>query len=65
MRILQSGGAEMKDLIVGLAVGAVAGMIVAATPKAQKMIGEAKQKIADKAEKMNSEGCGCGCGMNE
>ncbi len=55
----------MKDLIVGLAVGAVAGMIVAATPKAQKMIGEAKQKIADKAEKMNSESCGCGCGMNE
>lgn len=55
----------MKDLMIGLAVGAIAGMVVAATPKAQKLIGEAKQKVAEKAEQMKSDGCGCGCGMNE
>ena len=48
-----------------LAVGAIAGMAVAATPKAQKLIGEAKRKVAEKAGQMKSDGCGCGCGMNE
>lgn len=55
----------MKDLMIGLAVGAIAGMAVAATAKAQKLIGEAKRKVAEKAGQMKSDGCGCGCGMNE
>ena len=55
----------MKDLMIGLAVGAIAGMAVAATPKAQKLIGEEKRKVAEKAGQMKSDGCGCGCGMNE
>ena len=63
--LVQMGGAKMKDLMIGLAVGAIAGMAVAATPKAQKLIGEAKRKVAEKAGQMKSDGCGCGCGMNE
>lgn len=55
----------MKEFFVGLAAGALAGMAIAVTPKAQKLIREAKTKLCEKANELGSKGCGCGCGSGE
>lgn len=43
----------MKDIFVGIAIGAVAGAMIASNPKAQQAIDGIKNK---------AKSCSCGCG---
>lgn len=62
----------MKDLFLGITIGAVAGAMIASNPKAKKMASEVKSKMTevcncggnDKSQGESSESgdCGCGCG---
>ncbi len=49
----------MKDFFVGIAIGAVAGAMIANNPKAQQAMEGIKNKV-----KSGSCGCGCGGGQN-
>ena len=61
----------MKDLFLGMTIGAVAGAMIASNPKAKKMAGEVKNKMTDicncksgsddgQDEKSCQSDCGCG-----
>lgn len=62
----------MKDLFLGITIGAVAGAMIASNPKAKKMASEVKSKMTDvcncdgndKQQGGSSESgdykCGCG-----
>ena len=45
----------MKDLFVGIAIGAVAGAMIAGNPKTKRMMNDIKSKV-------KSGSCGCCCG---
>ncbi len=48
----------MKDFFVGIAIGAVAGAMIANNPKAQKAMDGIKNKVMPGS-------CGCGCGQKD
>lgn len=62
----------MKDLFLGITIGAVAGAMIASSPKAKKMAGEVKSKMTDicnckggsdtQCGESDQSDCGCGCG---
>lgn len=62
----------MKDLFLGITIGAVAGAMIASNPKARKMASKVKSNMTDicncddndksQSEKPGAGDCGCGCG---